>query len=142
MTRPTIPSKLREEIAIEADYRCGYCRTPEELTASRFHIEHIIPLSAGGTSERDNLWLACPLCNGFKAVQTHAIDPDTGQRVTLFNPRTQLWSEHFDWGDNKCLIVGLTPTGRATVHALRLNNEHMLRARRRWAAVGWHPPNS
>jgi 5-methylcytosine-specific restriction endonuclease McrA len=58
-------------------------------------IEHIKPLVAGGTSERNNLWPACPLCNGHKASRTHAPDPITGLETTLFNPREQKWDEHF-----------------------------------------------
>lgn len=50
-------------------------------------IEHIIPLAAGGSSELDNLWLACDLCNSCKGARTHAIDPLTGQTAALFHPR-------------------------------------------------------
>ena len=35
---------------------------------------HIVPVAAGGDSAEENLWLACPLCNGYKSVQTHATD--------------------------------------------------------------------
>jgi hypothetical protein len=38
-------------------------------------------------------------------------------------------------------IEGISPTGRATVVALRMNNEHLVRARRRWVLAGWHPPS-
>jgi len=37
-------------------------------------------------------------------------------------------------------IVGQTPCGRATVVALRLNNDYMVEARRYWVEAGWHPP--
>jgi hypothetical protein len=104
------------------------------------HIEHIIPIAAGGQSVEENLWLACPLCNGYKGIQTHAHDPETGQVVALFNPRRQAWNEHFRWKDDGVEILGLTPCGRATVIALKLNNESVTRARRRWVLAGWHPP--
>jgi HNH endonuclease len=104
------------------------------------HVEHIIPLVAGGTSEEENLWLACPLCNGYKSTRTHSLDPETGEEVTLFNPRRHVWIEHFQWSDNSVEIVGLTPCGRATVVALKLNNESLTCARRRWVLAGWHPP--
>jgi len=39
------------------------------------------------------------------------------------------------------IIVGLTPVGRATVEALRLNNEIAVEVRRNWVLVGWHPPS-
>lgn len=106
------------------------------------HIEHIIPLAAGGGSEEDNLWLACPLCNGYKGVQTHSPDPASGVSVQLFNPRQQKWSDHFHWSEDGLQIVGKTACGRATAAALKLNNEFFLRARRRWVMAGWHPPDN
>jgi hypothetical protein len=63
-----------------------------------------------------------------------------GDLVPLFNPRTQVWAEHLVWSDNGVEIIGLTPVGRATVSALKLNQPFMLRARRRWVMAGWHPP--
>ncbi len=39
------------------------------------------------------------------------------------------------------LLAGITPVGRATVIALRLNNEFLVEARAIWIEVGWHPPN-
>lgn len=104
------------------------------------HIEHIVPLAAGGSSEEENLWLACPLCNGHKGPQTVALDNISGEQITLFNPRSQTWAEHFRWSDDGSLIVGLTACGRATVAALQLNHVHLVRARRRWVLAGWHPP--
>lgn len=141
MARPAIPRTLREKVAADAGLRCGYCQTPQLFTAMPMHVEHIVPLAAGGASTEDNLWLACPLCNGYKGTQTHAIDPDTGERTALFHPRQQSWAVHFRWSSDGALIEGLTPSGRATITALKLNNEHMVRARRRWVAVGWHPPH-
>jgi hypothetical protein len=106
------------------------------------HVEHIVPVAAGGASTEKNLWLACPLCNGHKGVQIHAIDPLSGDTVPLFNPREQVWSDHFVWSEDGTQIVGVSPCGRATVAALRLNNAHLLAARRRWVLAGWHPPDS
>lgn len=106
------------------------------------HVEHIVPLATGGTSDEENLWLACPLCNGYKGIRTYFTDPETGEEAPLFNPRRQVWSEHFRWSDNSVEIIGLTPCGRATVIALKLNNESFTRARRRWVLAGWHPPTS
>jgi hypothetical protein len=140
MARPYISQAVQDEVAGEARHRCGYCLTPQSFTAMPMHVEHIIPIASGGASTRDNLWLACPLCNGYKGVQQQASDPTTGEQVSLFNPRQQNWRDHFLWSDDGVEIVGLTAIGRATIAALKLNNEHLRRARRRWVAVGWHPP--
>ncbi len=140
MARPYIPQTLREKVAAEASHRCGYCLTPQSYTAMPMHVEHIVPYAAGGSSTQDNLWLACPLCNGHKATKTHATDPESGERVPLFNPRHQSWPEHFGWSEDGTLVVGQSVCGRATVVALHLNNEYLVRARRRWVIAGWHPP--
>lgn len=95
-------------------------------------VEHIIPQARGGSSEDENLWLSCRRCNQYKSAKIEAIDPVINLSVPLFNPRKQMRSEHFAWSDDGCKIIGLTPSGRATVIALKLNNEHIVGARRLW----------
>jgi HNH endonuclease len=104
-------------------------------------IDHIIPDALGGPTIRANLWLACSRCNDFKGDRTTAFDPDTDQHQPLFNPRTQRWTDHFRWAPDGTRIQGLTPTGRATVVALRLNNEFILVARQFWVEAGRWPPH-
>lgn len=140
MSKTFIPAELRQRVVTTARRRCGYCLTSQTVVGFPMHIEHIIPEALGGSSAEENLWLACPLCNGYKGVQTHATDPLTGAQVLLFNPRMGNWHEHFAWSADGTLIIGKTPVGRATVVALRLNNEYVVPSRRVWAAAGWHPP--
>lgn len=141
MTPPSIPPNLRRQVAKDAGHRCGYCLSDEALTGVSLSIDHIIPVAAGGPTIHENLWLACRPCNEFKGAQTHAKDPETGETVPLFNPRTQDWHTHFAWSDDKTRIIGLTPTGRATVVALQLNRSILVKTRRRWVMAGWHPPH-
>ena len=103
-------------------------------------IEHILPISKGGTDAEDNLWLACRSCNLFKSNQIHGYDPFTHRWLRLFNPRRQRWSRHFLWSEDGVLIVGRTACGRATTVALNLNNLVAVTVRRNWVSVGWHPP--
>ena len=63
-----------------------------------------------------------PAVHNFKGTQTDALDPETGQRVPLFDPRRQRWSEHFAWSEDGTRVLGQTPCGRATVLALQLNH--------------------
>ena len=67
-----------------------------------------------------------------------AIDPQSGRRIKLFNPRRQRWSRHFQWSKDGMRIIGKTATGRATVEAFQLNNELGLTARCFWIHVGKH----
>ena len=64
----------------------------------------------------------------------------TGDPVLLFHPRNQRWRDHFAWTADCTAILGLTPTGRATVEALHLNREGLVNLRRVLYAAGEHPP--
>ncbi len=84
--------------------------------------------------------MVCIRCNQFKGSKTHAVDSQTNDEVSLFNPRVQVWAEHFAWSEDGAEVIGRTACGRATVEALHLNRELTVLARRRWVSVGWHPP--
>jgi hypothetical protein len=138
-----IPKDVERRVRVAAQNRCGYCLSPQYLVMARLEIEHILPFSKQGTNDESNLWLACPLCNRYKGDKTTAVDPETGQTVPLFNPRTQMWSEHFQWSEDGLRIIGRTPIGRATVVALHLSDDpDALEVRSYWVLAGWHPPTS
>ncbi len=70
------------------------------------------PAAAAHLAE-ENLWLACPVCNGFKGDRIEALDPLTGDVVVLFNPRQHLWREHFIWTEAGDHVIGRTSRGVA-----------------------------
>lgn len=140
MSLSHISAECRQRVCQAASDRCGYCRSPQSLVMGTLEIEHIIPRSRGGTDDESNLWLSCGLCNRSKGAQTAGIDPVSGEMVALFNPRTQIWTEHFRWSADGTQIIGQTPIGRATVEALHLNNEIAVEVRRNWVRANWHPP--
>lgn len=137
-----VTKAVRRRVAEAAGYRCGYCLTSQEIVGPLLEIDHLIPEALGGSSDETNLWMACPYCNGAKAARIDAIDPQTGQAVPLFNPRLDRWADHFVWADGGALIDGITPVGRATVEALKMNHPEIVSARRLWIDAGWHPPAS
>jgi len=130
---------LRKLVEHRANERCEYCHAQKSIVIS-LEIDHIIPKSAGGETQSDNLCLACRHCNGLKSVFIYGIDPETDEETALFHPRVERWGAHFDWSDDGTEIVGLTGVGRATISRLRLNRVDVVDARRRWVAAGWHPP--
>lgn len=140
MKPPQISEALRQRVREAARHRCGYCLSPQSLVMGTLEIEHLVPRAQGGGDEEDNLWLSCSLCNRYKGTQTSAIDPLTGNNAQLFNPHHDSWSNHFRWSADGVRIEGLTPTGRAMVEALKLNNELAVEVRRNWVRAGWHPP--
>ena len=42
-------------VAVRAQHRCEYCRTPEQAFNFRFDVEHIIPKSRKGNDTDANL---------------------------------------------------------------------------------------
>jgi hypothetical protein len=137
----SVPPALRQQVIAEAKNCCEYCQTQQKLIGMPLVIDHIIPLALGGNSRRDNLAASCYRCNQFKGVKTSGVDPLTNQSVPLFHPRSQSWPEHFAWANEGLKITGTTPTGRATVDALKLNNEYVVESRKIWVAENWHPPD-
>jgi hypothetical protein len=135
-----VPADLRQQVRDVFSNCCAYCQTAEALTVATFEVEHIIPRSAGGETILRNLCLACPTCNRCKANRTSAVDPETQQEVPLYRPHDDDWSAHFAWNDDATQIVASSPTGRATVAALRMNRPALIRLRRMWIASGEHPP--
>jgi 5-methylcytosine-specific restriction endonuclease McrA len=140
MSSAYIAKAVRERVSVQARRRCGYCLSAEAIVGTPMEMDHLIPRALGGRTEEDNLWLACSLCNDHKGDQVAATDPQSGDTVRLFDPRHQVWADHFAWTETGERIVGLTPTGRATVVALNLNRPELVTARTAWVSVGWHPP--
>jgi hypothetical protein len=118
---------IRRAVRERAGKRCEYCHRPESNSPFTYQIEHILSLKHGGSSDLDNLAWACVDCNISKGPDIAAYDPETGNLVALYNPRTQPWDEHFRMQHG--LIEGITPAGRATVRLLEFNNLDRIEAR-------------
>ena len=126
---------VRESVALRAGNRCEYCRIPQTLLPFHvFHIEHIIARQHAGADDLSNLCLACQRCNAYKGPNLSSVDPRTDLVVGLFHPRRQIWHEHFTF--QSVNIVGLTPTGRATVSLLKMNDDRRRTLRAELIALG------
>ena len=136
MPQAQVSAELRAQIHQLDQSRCAYCHTLVSLSIATFEIDHIIPQSVGGETIVDNLCLACPPCNRYKGTKQQAIDPDTEQWVPLYHPRRQIWPVHFTWNDDWTVLIGLTPIGRVTITALRMNRPQMIRLRGTWKKSG------
>jgi len=141
MPERRITARHRAIIAQRAGGCCEYCRSQARFAIDPFSIEHIIPSSRGGSHQLDNLALACQGCNNHKYNKIEAGDPVSGEVIPLYHPRNERWEEHFAWNNDFTLIIGLTPTGRATAELLQLNREGLVNLRRVLFAMGEHPPD-
>jgi HNH endonuclease len=118
---------------------CEYCQMPENFNTDSFEMEHIIPLAHDGTNDLGNIAFSCSGCNGRKGTKMTAIDPITLAEVPLYHPRNDNWGEHFQWNDNFLRLIGISPTGRATIEALELNRTGCINLRMALFAFGTHP---
>lgn len=68
--------RLRDRFAIlaAADFRCHYCGRSAGPNVT-LQVDHVIPLSKGGTDDRSNLVAACWDCNQGKAATELAAFP-------------------------------------------------------------------
>lgn len=91
------------DVAARATYRCEYCHAPEALTNLLFFVDHIVPRSRAPDliDDPENLALACPACNLYRADRITGTDSMTGEVVSLFHPRRSVWAEHFVWDDDQ-----------------------------------------
>lgn len=66
--RPQFSQKQKIEILSKTNCKCAYCGI--ELYKTKFHVEHLIPLSKGGSNDMENLFPSCGSCNSVKASNT------------------------------------------------------------------------
>lgn len=68
--RGSLPYALRMAVHERDGGNCMYCRVPVELDG--FHVDHIHPVSRGGSDDLINLGCACAPCNLSKGAKTVA----------------------------------------------------------------------
>jgi hypothetical protein len=67
--REVISKETRREIFNE---QCGKCADCNEDLGDKYELDHIQPLSGGGTNDRDNLEFLCKACHVEKSKEEHA----------------------------------------------------------------------
>jgi hypothetical protein len=126
---------LRRLVWSRARNRCEYCLLPADAASLSFCVDHIISRKHDGLTVAENLALSCFHCNSYKLDNIASVDSETRELARLFDPRTDLWSEHFAW--NRVELVGLSAIGRVTVRILNMNALERLRTRKLLLAGGY-----
>jgi HNH endonuclease len=140
MAKLTISIDLREAVKLRANKCCEYCKSQDKYSPTDFTIDHIIPESLDGTSEIENLAYACFLCNRLKSNKLKSFDTISQKWNPLYNPRIDVWDEHFAWSEDATNILGTTTIGRCTVKELKLNRDKLIEYRNCLILFGTHPP--
>lgn len=136
MTR-YIRDSLRFLVAIRADHLCEYCLIHEEDTYFGCEVDHIISLKHGGITEETNLAYCCSFCNRHKGSDLGSIIHETGQLIRFFNPRTDLWADHFRL--SQTVIEPLTDIASVTVQIFGFNETERILEREALIATGRYP---
>jgi HNH endonuclease len=132
-----LSAALRQLVSQRAAGTCEYCLIHQTFSIYSHEIDHVIAAKHGGESTADNLVIACLPCNRHKGSDLTSIDPLTNVITPLFNPRTQIWLEHFQLEGGS--ILGLTATGRTTIFLLKMNEISRLQLRQALANQGLYP---
>lgn len=131
---------LQRLVRERARYCCEYCRLPAPFVSTPFQFDHIVAEQHGGRTIPSNLTFACLSCNNHKGPNLGGIDPKTGKRVWLFNPRRHKWLKHFRW--NGAILMGRTAVGRTTIAVLAINLPHRVAQRAALMQEGVFPVHS
>jgi HNH endonuclease len=108
----------------------------EDDAAFSHEVDHVISQQHGGVTTVENLAYACMLCNRLKGTNLASVAL-SGQVVTLFNPRSDQWNDHFRL--NAAVIEPLTPAAEATARVLRLNDAKRVVERTVLQRLGRYP---
>jgi HNH endonuclease len=134
-----VSKPTRTFVAVRAKWCCEYCLSQERFSPQHFTLDHFDPSSKGGSNEPENLVYACQGCNGSKHNRIGIFDQVTNDFVPFFNPRKQVWAEHFAWSDDYTRIIGITAIGRVTVLGLQMNRQILIDLRAFLYRLGEHP---
>ncbi len=130
-----ISETLRLFVAQRANFRCEYCLLPEDASFYTFHVDHIIGIKHGGLTDKNNLAFACPICNINKGSDIATVLDDITISIRFFNPRLDVWTEHFSV-EASGLLVPKTTIGKATSKILELNQTDSIIERNKMIRLG------
>jgi hypothetical protein len=67
--RDPLSAQLRFSVLQRDGFRCRYCGRTSREPGVVLHVDHVVPLAAGGATTEDNLLTACEECNLGKATR-------------------------------------------------------------------------
>ena len=118
----------RDSVIERAGNACEYCGLPQSAQPFvTFHVDHVVANQHRPDDSLDNLCLSCQSCNLRKGTNLTTIDLVTDKLVRVFDPRNDIWSDHFEIVDY--VIVGKTDVGRSTARLLAMNDPSRIELR-------------
>jgi hypothetical protein len=128
-----VSAALRRSVIERSQTKCEYCTLHQDFSIYTHEIDHVIAMKHGGRTVLENLALSCLSCNRHKGSDLTSFDPLTEDVTRLFDPRSQVWAEHFELDRGR--IRGLSAIGRTTVMLLKFNTPTAVLNRQLWQQV-------
>jgi HNH endonuclease len=113
-----ISEKIRKSVWQRASNCCEYCHLHKDTVFWTHEVDHIISTKHDGLDEFDNFALACFYCNRNKGTDIGSLYE--GDFIRFFNPRVDIWNEHFRLDGT--FIQPLTPIGFVTAKIFGFNH--------------------
>lgn len=132
-----VNAELRRLVIARANRHCEYCLIHEEDTYLGCQVDHIIAEKHGGLTVAGNLSHCCTFCNRCKGTDIGSIAPSTGEFTRFFDPRKDLWADHFAL--DGVIIRPLTSVGEATATILQFNQPERIFERETLRNMGRYP---
>jgi hypothetical protein len=132
-----VSEETRRLVAERADFLCEYCLLHEDDGFFAFQLDHIISRKHGGSSDPANLAFACAACNRRKGSDLGTVSARTGALTRFFNPRADIWPEHFELAS--AVIEPLSDIADGTARILGFNELERLAERRSLIVIGRYP---
>jgi HNH endonuclease len=135
--RKGVSTATKLKVAIRAYHKCEYCRIHEDDLFISFHVDHIVALKHGGSSDLQNLAYSCAHCNQHKGTDFTTFLGSYKNIVSIFHPRNQNWEDHFRV--EKGMLLPVTEVGEATIKLLKINNADLIALREILQELGRYP---
>lgn len=108
MSRTSLNPKVRFEVLARDGFTCCYCGAA--APSVRLHVDHVIPVSQGGTDAIDNLATSCEQCNLGKGQVT--VDQFIARNARTADPAEDIDAIASDCGsEREAMKVSLRMAG-------------------------------
>lgn len=142
MSTTYISAELRRLVIARGNRLCEYCLLHEDDAYFGCEIDHFISEKHGGLTNAENLAFACMSCNRNKGSDIGSIVMPIAKGIfsRFFNPRTDLWFEHFaiDSSDG-ITIAPLSDIGEVTARILGFKSIERLLELQTLREIGRYP---
>lgn len=129
MSYSYIAEEIKRFVKQRAGSCCEYCGEPDFVGLAAHQFDHIISEKLGGDTHEDNLAYCCILCNRHKGSNISSYAGSPRKNIPLFNPRIDVWEEHFYYTDDGNLN-SKTDAGQGTIFVLKINESDRVKDRK------------